>query len=362
MFFCPAACGGFITKLNGSITSPGWPREYPPNKNCIWQLVAPTQYRITLLFDVFETEGNDVSTGVIMNRHGVGLFCVVFLSFHCLIANKALSSSSFIISSNKRKCRSIFTCSVSLLRFVSMTTWRCEVDFQQIQGYMGSSAGRRNLKLLPLSTTTCALSSSQTTQCPKRALKRSSSRVSLPAVLCTTSQVFSLTVTWIWYLSVFKGNSHQSCVICASSDKDECSKENGGCQHECVNTFGSYSCQCRSGFVLHENKHDCKEGISYLSFICLHMYSCSCLNFFNQSRHQDWSAHVSLCQKQFGCSLSRSVLTQWCLFAAGCDHTVNGVNGIITSPNWPDKYPSKKACTWALTTTPGHRIKIVCAS
>lgn len=74
-FFCTAACGGFITKLNGSITSPGWPREYPPNKNCIWQLVAPTQYRITLLFDVFETEGNDVSTGVILNRHGVGLFC-----------------------------------------------------------------------------------------------------------------------------------------------------------------------------------------------------------------------------------------------------------------------------------------------
>lgn len=67
-----AACGGFITKLNGSITSPGWPREYPPNKNCVWQLVAPTQYRITLLFDVFETEGNDVSTRF-LPRHGVGL-------------------------------------------------------------------------------------------------------------------------------------------------------------------------------------------------------------------------------------------------------------------------------------------------
>uniref|UniRef100_A0A493TTD1 Bone morphogenetic protein 1 n=1 Tax=Anas platyrhynchos platyrhynchos TaxID=8840 RepID=A0A493TTD1_ANAPP len=56
-----AACGGFLTKLNGSITSPGWPKEYPPNKNCIWQLVAPTQYRISLQFDFFETEGNDVS-------------------------------------------------------------------------------------------------------------------------------------------------------------------------------------------------------------------------------------------------------------------------------------------------------------
>ncbi|KAL7981378.1 hypothetical protein Chor_002274 [Crotalus horridus] len=55
-----AACGGFLTKLNGSITSPGWPKEYPPNKNCIWQLVAPTQYRISLLFDFFETEGNEV--------------------------------------------------------------------------------------------------------------------------------------------------------------------------------------------------------------------------------------------------------------------------------------------------------------
>lgn len=64
--------------------------------------------------------------------------------------------------------------------------------------------------------------------------------------------------------------------------------------------------------------------------------------------------HISMIQK--------SVLAQWCLFTAGCDHTVNSVSGTITSPNWPDKYPSKKACTWALTTTPGHRIKIVCAT
>uniref|UniRef100_A0A672L251 Metalloendopeptidase n=1 Tax=Sinocyclocheilus grahami TaxID=75366 RepID=A0A672L251_SINGR len=57
---CTAACGGFISKLNSSFTSPGWPQEYPPNKNCVWQLIAPVQYRITLLFDVFEIEGNDV--------------------------------------------------------------------------------------------------------------------------------------------------------------------------------------------------------------------------------------------------------------------------------------------------------------
>lgn len=54
------ACGGFITKLNGTITSPGWPKEYPTNKNCVWQVVAPMQYRISLQFEAFELEGNDV--------------------------------------------------------------------------------------------------------------------------------------------------------------------------------------------------------------------------------------------------------------------------------------------------------------
>lgn len=49
-------------------------------------------------------------------------------------------------------------------------------------------------------------------------------------------------------------------LVCSPADKDECSKDNGGCQQDCVNTFGSYECQCRSGFVLHDNKHDCKEG------------------------------------------------------------------------------------------------------
>lgn len=48
--------------------------------------------------------------------------------------------------------------------------------------------------------------------------------------------------------------------LCSLPDKDECSKNNGGCQHECLNSLGSYECQCRSGFVLHDNKHDCKEG------------------------------------------------------------------------------------------------------
>ncbi|XP_023693831.1 bone morphogenetic protein 1-like isoform X1 [Paramormyrops kingsleyae] len=199
-----AACGGFLTKSNGTITSPGWPREYPPNKNCVWQLVAPPQHRITLQFDAFETEGNDV----------------------------------------------------------------CKYDYVEVRSGLTPDS-------------------------------------KLHGRFCGPEKPEAITSLYNNIRVEFKSDntvSKKGFRAQFFSDKDECSKENGGCMHECVNTLGTYSCLCRSGFVLHDNRHDCKE--------------------------------------------------------AGCDHIINSVSGIITSPNWPDNYPSKKACTWALSTTPGHRIKI----
>ena len=40
-------------------------------------------------------------------------------------------------------------------------------------------------------------------------------------------------------------------VLYYSSDIDECSTNNGGCEHNCQNTIGSFKCSCRSGYVLH---------------------------------------------------------------------------------------------------------------
>ncbi|KRT83831.1 EGF-like domain containing protein, partial [Oryctes borbonicus] len=87
------------------------------------------------------------------------------------------------------------------------------------------------------------------------------------------------------------------------TDRDECAINNGGCQHECINTLGSYMCACHNGFTLHENQRDCKEG--------------------------------------------------------GCKYEISAPYGIISSPNYPDYYPSRKDCVWHFTTTPGHRIKIM---
>ncbi|XP_019738365.1 bone morphogenetic protein 1-like isoform X5 [Hippocampus comes] len=199
-----AACGGFLTEMNGSLTTPGWPKEYPPNKNCVWQLVAPVQYRITLVFDVFETEGNDV----------------------------------------------------------------CKYDYVEVRS--GASANSE-----------------------------------LHGKFCGAEKPEAIASLHNNLRVEFKSDntvSKRGFKAHFFSDMDECSQENGGCQHECVNTMGSYRCQCRSGYMLHDNKRDCKE--------------------------------------------------------AGCDLALNGASGTVSSPNWPEKYPSKKACTWTLSTTPGHRIRL----
>jgi tolkin len=86
-------------------------------------------------------------------------------------------------------------------------------------------------------------------------------------------------------------------------DVDECAANNGGCQHECKNTIGSYVCSCHNGYTLHENGHDCKEG--------------------------------------------------------GCKYEITAPHGQIFSPNYPEYYPSSKDCIWHFTTTPGHRIRLV---
>ena len=61
MFSPLDACGGLIEAVNGSITSPSFPDFYPPNKNCIWEVLAPPQWKITVNFTHFDIEGNNVS-------------------------------------------------------------------------------------------------------------------------------------------------------------------------------------------------------------------------------------------------------------------------------------------------------------
>ena len=41
-------------------------------------------------------------------------------------------------------------------------------------------------------------------------------------------------------------------------DDDECALNNGGCQHKCINTDGSYYCSCDTGYDLQQDEFSCK--------------------------------------------------------------------------------------------------------
>ncbi|XP_068732482.1 uncharacterized protein [Montipora capricornis] len=43
------------------------------------------------------------------------------------------------------------------------------------------------------------------------------------------------------------------------TDVDECSKNRGGCQHKCVNTHGSFLCECDPGYSLNPDKRSCND-------------------------------------------------------------------------------------------------------
>ncbi|XP_069702500.1 protein tolkin [Periplaneta americana] len=212
---CEDACGGVFDASNGTLTSPSFPELYPGNKNCVWEIIAPPQYRITLNFTHFELEGNNVRIHHVLQQE-------------------------------------------------------CEYDSVQVHSKMADDVIKKH-----------------GVYCGSR----------LPPLI--TSEGNSLRVEFI------SDNSVQKSGFAAVffTDMDECATNNGGCQHECRNTIGSYACSCHNGFMLHENGHDCKEG--------------------------------------------------------GCKYEITAPSGTISSPNYPDYYPSRKDCVWHFTTTPGHRIKLM---
>ncbi|XP_037045819.1 tolloid-like protein 1 [Bradysia coprophila] len=207
---CENACGGLIEALTGTITSPSFPDIYPRSKQCVWEIVAPEQHRITINFTHFDLEGNN------------------YQQEEC--DDDSLSIYSKLDGDNVNK--------------------------------HGTFCGSR---VLPLITSDGNV---------MRIEFRSDD-----------------TVQKSGFAAIF------------FTDADQCAVNNGGCMHKCEKTVGSYTCSCHNGYVLHDNKHDCKES--------------------------------------------------------GCKHEISVSNGQIYSPNYPDYYPPKGDCAWHFSATPGHRIRLM---
>ena len=42
-------------------------------------------------------------------------------------------------------------------------------------------------------------------------------------------------------------------------DIDECTADTDGCEQQCMNTLGSFECQCSSGYVLSSDGRTCED-------------------------------------------------------------------------------------------------------
>ena len=56
------------------------------------------------------------------------------------------------------------------------------------------------------------------------------------------------------------------------SDIDECLDNNGGCNHDCVNTVGSYECSCWKGYFLSDDARTC-VGMNCTRFLEINILS-----------------------------------------------------------------------------------------
>lgn len=79
------------------------------------------------------------------------------------------------------------------------------------------------------------------------------------------------------------------------ADIDECQVHNGGCQHRCVNTRGSYYCECHPGSRLHVDGRTClgEEVILRRLLICdvpfcQELLVCICTDTSFQKHKQSW--------------------------------------------------------------------------
>jgi transposase-like protein len=313
--------------LNSStIQSPNWPEHYRASRECVWQIRAEENHQISLRFDTFDLEPHDscaydyveIRDGETMTSELIGRYC------GNRVPSQVLSSGSsmlvkFVSDSDVNKsgffaiaqpeideCR-LGTHGCSYKCSNSAIPYRCECPnglelapdgkncIPTCGGVRNDSSGQITSPsfpdLYPISTrcvweivapihhritlnfTYFDLEGIRTQDCDYDFVEILSKTVDgkyvKNGIYCGSNQPFSVTsIANLLRVEFNSDNSIQKSGFVANYfiDRDECTTNNGGCQHICKNIIGSYQCLCNNGFVLHENKHDC-IGSHYLQTI-----------------------------------------------------------------------------------------------
>ena len=93
-----------------------------------------------------------------------------------------------------------------------------------------------------------------------------------------------------------------------SIDINECETANGGCQHSCTNTIGSFNCSCYTGYQLDENGLNCSGERSWNNKL-FHMMTWLQLQILLMSSYI--YSELCLCQKSSLNSSHTIGSTEW---------------------------------------------------
>ncbi|XP_009330082.1 PREDICTED: deleted in malignant brain tumors 1 protein-like, partial [Pygoscelis adeliae] len=98
------SCGGLLSSPSGTLQSPFYPRNYPNNANCVWEIEVKSNFRVTLQFRDVQMEGGrclsdyvEVYDGPLHTSPLLGKFCSG--SFHTYTSSSNLLTVRFYSNS-----------------------------------------------------------------------------------------------------------------------------------------------------------------------------------------------------------------------------------------------------------------------
>ncbi|XP_017850119.1 dorsal-ventral patterning protein tolloid [Drosophila busckii] len=349
-----------------SIDSPNYPLEYMPNKECVWRVIAPEYHQVAIRFTFFELERHDACIYDFVELHDgsdeesklIGRFCgdklppnirsrgnhmyIKFVSDGSV--QKLGFSASLMIDVDECKfiqhgCQHVcintlgsYQCGCFAGYELQTNGKTCEeacggiVDATQSNGTIYSpsypdvypNAKKCVWELITaphqalfLNFTHFDLEGTklQYSKCSFDYLviysKMRDNRLKKIGIFCGNDLPPMVNSDQnILRLEFYSDRTEQRSGFVAQYivDVDECTQNNGGCQHKCHNTYGNYQCSCRNGYTLNKDGHNCTE---------------------------------TTCK--FEISLSK---------------------GILQSPNYPNEYARNIYCYWHFQTVLGHRIHL----
>ncbi|XP_065058069.1 suppressor of tumorigenicity 14 protein homolog [Rhopilema esculentum] len=286
-------CNETIYADSGTISSPNYPQDYPPNADCHWKIEASKGKRIKIDIRDFEMEGSQGGIDqcydhiafydvIASQKRLIGLYCgksipspitsktnrlVIHLLSDATVFKRGFlmrftaealgdQSASSTPALNKTVSKDGSTC--------TETDFKCRNDVciqQEVRCNQVDDCGDHSDELA------CAEPCSDKNGGCEHSCKTHPAWGSF----CTCNSGYTLAA------------DKKSC-----HDLDECSRNNGGCGDVCSNFVGGYKCECsQNGYQIGEDGKTCQDIDECLARPCEHLcqntvgsYVCSCLEGF----------------------------------------------------------------------------------